>query len=313
MNLKTLSKCVCAMFSLAMICQAAHGGEKIRVGYCDNNFNDTFHTFMLDAATEYANDNNIELTIMDAQLDSVRQQDYVQTMISNGVEAVIVIPCDTSAVSPMTKAAQAAGIPIIYLNLDPFSSGDVPKGAYYVGSPTKEGGIMQMEYIGEKLGGKGGVCILMGLLTNEATYSRTDGVVETAREKFPGITILAQETALWQRDQAVGLMENWITAYGNRISAVIANNDEMALGACKALAAAGITGVLTAGIDGTPDALEAIENGTLTVSVLQDANKQGRGALELAHTLLTGGTSEPVIWVPLELITKDNVDKFKKR
>lgn len=313
MNLKSLSKWMCAMFSLALMCQSAYAGEKIKIGYCDNNFNDTFHIYMLDAATEYANANNIELMVMDAQLDSVRQQDYVQTMISDGVKAVIVIPCDTTAVSPMTEAAQAAGIPIVYLNLDPFSSGNVPEGAYYVGSPTKEGGIMQMEYIGEKLGGKGSICILMGLLTNEATYSRTDGIVETVKEKYPNITILAQETAMWQRDQAVSVMENWITAYGDSISAVIANNDEMALGASNALAAAGRTDVLTAGIDGTPDALEAIGNGTLTVSVLQDAIGQGRGALELAHKLLQGGTSDSIIWVPLELITKDNVDTFKKR
>lgn len=295
---------------LAATCVSAFCGEKIKIGYCDSSFNDTFHTFMLDAANEYAAENNIELMVMDAQLDSVRQQDLVNTMISDGVQAVIVIPCDTSAVNPMTEAAKSAGIPIVYLNLDPFSASEVPEGAYYVGSPTKEGGIMQMEYIGERLGGKGNICVLMGMLTNEATYSRTDGVVEVARDNFPGIKILAQETAQWQRDMAVSVMENWITAYGDSINAVIANNDEMAIGAANALRAAGISGVLTAGIDGTPDALEAIKNDVLTVSVLQDAVGQGKGALELAHKLINGEKSEPVIWVPLELITKENVDKF---
>ncbi|MCD8350046.1 MAG: substrate-binding domain-containing protein [Planctomycetaceae bacterium] len=302
-----------ALFLVASVVSLAGAGENIKIGYCDNNFNDTFHTFMLDAANEYAAKNGIELAVMDAMLDSVRQQDGVRNMINDGVQALIVIPNDTSAVGPMTEAAQEAGIPIIYLNLDPFSDGNVPEGAYYVGSPTKEGGIMQMEYIGERMGGKGAICVLMGLLTNEATYSRTDGVVEVVEQQYPDIQILSQETGLWQRDQAVSVMENWITAYGDQISAVIANNDEMALGASHALRSAGMGHVFTAGIDGTPDALQAIQNGTLTVSVLQDAIGQGRGAVELAHKLVQGESSEPVIWVPLALITKENVHEFMNR
>ncbi len=308
-----IRKVLCVLLTVWALCVGAGAGETIKIGYCDNNFNDTFHTFMLDAAQNYAQKNNIELAVMDAMLDSIRQQDSVRTFINDGVDALIVIPNDTSAVGPMTEAAQDAGIPIIYLNLDPFADGNVPEGAYYVGSPTKEGGIMQMEYIGEKLGGKGAICILMGLLTNEATYSRTDGVVEVVKEKYPDIEILSQETALWQRDQAVSVTENWLTAHGDRISAIIANNDEMALGASQALRTAGLTHVLTAGIDGTPDALQAIQNGTLTVSVLQDAIGQGRGAVELAHKLVRGEKSEPVIWVPLALITKENVQEFMNR
>lgn len=309
----TFRKLWLVLVVVMVACLPADAGEKIKIGYCDNTFNDTFHTFMLDAANEYAAEHGIELMVMDAQLDSVRQQDNVRTLLGDGVQAIIVIPNNTSAVSPMTEAAQEAGIPIIYLNLDPFSHIPVPEGAYYVGSPTKEGGIMQMEYMGERLGGKGGICILMGILTNEAAYSRTDGVVEVAKEQYPDIDIVAQETALWQRDQAVSVTENFITAYGDRISAVIANNDEMALGAAHALRSAGMEHVLTAGIDGTPDALQAIQNGTLTVSVLQDAVGQGKSAVELAHKLIRGESSEPVIWIPLTLITKDNVQDFLKR
>lgn len=300
-------------FMLFILSRTAFSGEKITIGYCDNNFNDTFHSFMLDAATSYAREHGIELMIMDAMLDSVRQQDHVHTVINSGVKAVIVIPNDTSAVSPMTEAAREAGIPVIYLNQDPFNGVDVPDGAYYVGSPTKEGGIMQMEYIGEKMDGKGNVCILMGMLTTEAAYSRTDGVEETAGEKFPGIRILSKETALWQRDQAVTVTENWLTAFGDQIDAIIANNDEMAIGAANALAVANKPNILTAGIDGTPDALGAIQSGRLTVSVLQDAVGQGRGAVELAHKLINGGESERVIWIPLELITRDNVEKFMQK
>jgi inositol transport system substrate-binding protein len=309
-------KKTCAPLAMAVLFMAfastLHGGEKIRIGYCDDNFNDTFHIFMLDAASAYAEKNNIELLVMDAQLDSVRQQDHVQSVINSGARAVVVIPNDTSAVGPMREAAKGAGIPIIFLNKDPFSGNPVPEGAYYVGSPSKEGGVMQMEYIGEKMGGKGGVCILMGYLTNEATYSRTDGVVEVVEKKYPEIRILARETALWQRDQAVSVTENWLTAHGGNITAIVANNDEMALGAALALESAGRQDVFVAGIDGTPDALAAIEKGTLTVSVLQDAVGQGEGAVALAHKLISGGSSEQVIWVPLALITKENVDDFKK-
>jgi inositol transport system substrate-binding protein len=109
-------------------------------------------------------------------------------------------------------------------------------------------------------------------------------------------------------------MNNWLTA-GARIDAVAANNDEMAIGAIMALQQAGTPPgrVLVGGIDATPDALAALENGTLAVSVFQDARAQGRGAVEAAVKLSRGEPVDSFVWIPFELVTRENYKSFLRR
>jgi inositol transport system substrate-binding protein len=95
------------------------------------------------------------------------------------------------------------------------------------------------------------------------------------------------------------------------LNAVLANNDEMALGAYRALAEAGRTDVLVIGVDGIPDAITSIENGELAGSVLQDAVGQGEGAAKTIMTALSGSTPAPITWVDFKLITPENVAEFK--
>ncbi|NCB00315.1 MAG: hypothetical protein EOM70_13185, partial [Clostridia bacterium] len=122
----------------------------------------------------------------------------------------------------------------------------------------------------------------MGGLTYEASFQRTQGVKNIIESTYPDVKVLAEETAEWQREKAVSVVENWITAYGEDIDAIFANNDEMALGAIMALQAAGINDVMVFGIDATPDAVKAVEDGTLTATVFQDAKGQSEGAMDFA-------------------------------
>lgn len=291
---------------------AAAPAGKIKIGYACPNINNTFQTYLVDAAKAYAAANNIELTVTDAQQDVVTQQDQIKTLIQQGVQALMVTPADTSAMASVTKAAQDAGIPIVYFNTNPFKDeASIPDGAFYVGSQEITAGNLQIGEIAKLLNGKGNVCILMGGLTYEASTERTKGVEDMIKEKYPDMKVLAKETADWQREKAVSVTENWLTTYGKEINAIFANNDEMALGAIKSLQAQGRKDVLVAGIDATPDAVKAIQDGTLTCTVFQDAKGQSEGAMKIAVNAVNKvAIPSKIQWIPYVLVNKDNVAQY---
>jgi inositol transport system substrate-binding protein len=109
-------------------------------------------------------------------------------------------------------------------------------------------------------------------------------------------------------------MTNWISA-GTRFDAVVSNNDEMAIGAIQALKAAGydMSKLIVAGVDGTDDALAAMQAGDLDVTVFQDAAGQGKGAIDTALELAKGETVEQTVWIPFELVTPENVERYLAR
>ena len=283
-----------------------------KVGYVCNNFNDTFQTYVMDAAEAYFKGvDNVEIVLQDSVEDVIRQQDLVNTLIAQGVDAMIVVPVDTSAMEPIVKATSEAGIPLCFVNRNPYAGKTLPDNVYYVGSQEIIAGQQQMEYMGELLDGKGGVGILMGKLDNEGALKRTEGNESVIADKFPGIKIMAKETGNWQRDQGMTLTENWLTAYGSDLNGILANNDEMALGAVEALKAAGREDIFVMGVDAIPDAKGAVANGSLAATVLQDAVGQGEGGAKLIHKVLKGETSDSLVWVPFVLITPENLADFQ--
>lgn len=294
--------------------EAAPATDKIVIGYVINNLNDTFQTYILEAAQKYAGENGIEVTVVDSQEDTIKQQDHVNALIEKGVNGLIVVPTDTSAMQPITEAAQAAGIPLVFVNRNPYAGMEdtIPDNVFYVGSNEKSGGEMQMEYIGEQMGKEGGVAILMGILGNEATTKRTEGVEEIIAKNYPNVKVLTKETGNWQRDQGLSLTENYITTYGDELKAVIANNDEMALGAVQALKNNNMLDkVVVAGLDAIPDALTAVEDGSLSCTVFQDANGQGTTSMKILHDTIKGNApAEKVEYIPFQLVTKENVADF---
>ena len=175
----------------------------------------------------------------------------------------------------MIKLAEKAKIPLVFVNRKPEVA--LPAGMAYVGSDSKLAGKLQMEALAKLMNGKGNVMILMGELSSEATRDRTRGVEEVAAN-YPGIKIVDKQTAKFFRKEAVDVTTDWILS-GQQIDAIASNNDEMAIGAILALKQAKKSGVLVAGVDGTPDALEFIKKGDLALSVFQTPKaRRRRGA-----------------------------------
>lgn len=295
-------------------CGGDTGGEEpvdegFTIGYASSNLNDTGQTFIADAAVAYAEENSITIDVQDAQEDVIKQQDQVKAMIEKGVDAILVVPVDTSAMGPITDAVTGAGIPLVYVNRNPFGEDAPPEGVYYIGSKEIVAGEIQGNALISLLGETGNVAILMGKLDNEAAVKRTEGN-KNVFSMYPGIKILAEETGNWQRDQGLALTENWLTAYGDDLNAILANNDEMALGAVQALKTAGRTDVFVLGVDATPDAKAAVGDGSLAGTVLQDLAGQGAGGMDIAFKVLNGETLDQVTWIDFVSVTPENLADF---
>jgi len=280
------------------------------IGFAQCNLNDTFQTYVVDAATAKAEELGFTVDVQDAQEDVVKQQDQVNTMIEQGYDAIMVVPVDTAAMGPITDAVTEAGIPLIYVNRNPFGTEEPPAGVYYVGSQEIVAGELQGKFLVEKMGEKGGVGILMGILSNEGAVKRTEGN-ESILSAYPDIKVLAKESGEWQYDKGMSITENWLTAYGADLNAILANNDGMAIGALQALETAGRDDVIVVGVDAIPDAVNLVAEGKLDATVLQDAEGQGAGGVDVAAKAMAGETPEAITWIDFVLVTPENVADFQ--
>ena len=285
---------------------AGGGGDKITIGVT-MKFDDLWLTTLRDAMSEYAaTQPDVELVMVDSKEDVATQLAQVENFVTQKVDAIVVIAANTDAADPMTKAAQDAGIPLLYVNRLP---SNLPEGISYVGSESIQAGIMQAEWIAEQLGGKGNVVIMNGDLAQEAAQKRTEGEKQVFA-KFPDIKIIREDTGNWSRDQGLALMENWL-ASGDQIDAVASNNDEMAIGAIQAIEAAGKLGeIIVGGVDASPDALQEMDKGRLDVTVFQNAKGQGEGGIKVAIALAKGEPVEKYTWIPFELVTPENYKNY---
>ncbi len=287
---------------------AAPAAEEVTVGVSIASFDDTFLTYMMDGMKAHEKElTGVKVTYVDAKEDAATQLSQVENFITQGMKSVVVVPVNTEATAPITEACTKANVNLVYVNRLP---ANLPDNVTFVGSNSIDAGIFQMEYLGEKMGGKGNIVIMMGKLDNEASIKRTEGVKKVIAEKYPEIKVLAEQTGNWSRAEGMTLMENWLSK-GDKISAVCANNDDMALGAIGALEAAGkLADTMVGGVDCTPDAVQAVKDGKLSCTVFQDAAGQGSGGIDAAVKKAKGEAVDKEVMIPFKLVTKDNVDQF---
>jgi inositol transport system substrate-binding protein len=269
---------------------------------------DQFLQTVADGMEAKATELGVTLNIVAAQEKTDVQLGQVENFISQGVDAIIVIPVDTDAAGPMTEKAKAASIPLVYVNRRP---SDLPTGVPYVGSDSLYAGTVEMEALAKLANGTGNVVILQGDPANEAAILRTQGCNDVVG-KNPGMKVTKTQAGNWYREEGLSIMENWIQS-GEDIAVVCANNDEMALGAIQALKNANLLDkVLVGGVDATADALAAMQAKELEVTVFQDASGQGGGGVEAAVKLAKGETVPDLVDIPYKLVTPENMADFIK-
>jgi len=281
--------------------------DKIVIGISMLSMQNEFIVNISDEMQKKAEELGAKLIIVDAERSPLKQIEQVESFIAQKVDVIILNPCEYEASSPAVTKALAANIPIVNVN----SATKVSPTAF-VGSNDVESGRIAMKFIAEKLGGNGNIVMIQGLNGQAAQIQREEGAKEILRQ-FPAIKMIAQQSAEWDRSKSMDLMQNWIQSYGTKINAVFAHNDEMGLGAIKALQDAGMKDkVVVVSIDAIADALQAVKKGDLDATVFQDARKQGAGAVETAVKIAQAQKVEKEIMIPFKLLTKGDVDSYLK-
>ncbi|PNK70173.1 MULTISPECIES: sugar ABC transporter substrate-binding protein [Pantoea] len=281
--------------------------EKIAVSmaYFDQNF----LTIIRQSIDKEAKARGLDVQFEDARGDVGRQTDQVQSFIGSGVDAIIVDPVDSASTPQLTRLAQQAKIPLVYVNRTP---GDktLPQGVVFVGSDERESGTLQMEALAKMANYKGNVAIMIGNLTDAGALQRTKDV-EQVVAKYPGMKVVQKQPANYARNEGMDLMLNWL-GNGEDIDIVAANNDEMAIGAAIALSKSNKK-VLVGGIDATPDGLKALAQDKMQVTVFQDAVGQGKASVDVAQKLIKGEKVDSHLWIPFELVTRENMQKYVEK
>lgn len=280
---------------------------------------DNFLTILKEGVVNAGKKGGASVLLEDAKRSKRTQLNQIQSLIDRKVDAIIVVPVDTDATPTITKMAADAKIPLVYVNRKPADFAQLPANAVFVASNEKVSGTLQTQEVCRLMKGAGDVLVLMGDLSNEAARTRTKDIDEVlATPECSGIKIVEKRIGHWDRALANHITHNVLVAgktTGRKFDAIIANNDEMALGAISALKSNNMwkPEFIVAGIDATPDALASMKAGELKVTVLQNAVGQGSAAVDAALKLARKQAVERLVDVPFELVTPANLNQYTGR
>lgn len=305
--------CAGAALAAALMSGTAHAET---IGVSMSLFDDNWLTVLRHGMEDYGKTlDDVKILMEDGQGDIARQQSQIDNFIAAGVDAIVVMLVDADSGAAISKTAAAAGVPLVFVNNAPSNVDSLPEKQAFVGSDEEQAGTLETQTVCKMLGGKGKVVILQGQLGTTGQRGRTKATHDVlATPECKGIELLDEQTANWMRTPALDLVSNWLSA-GLEFDAVIANNDEMALGAVQALKASGrsMDSVVIGGVDATQDALAAMASGDLDVTVFQNAVGQGKGAIDAALKIAKGETVEKKTYIPFELVTKENLDQYQAK
>lgn len=295
-------------FGLSLASAASAQDETIKIGAAVYGLNAEFMQLWAGAAENHpaVTSGLVDLTVFDGRYDALVQQDQFETMITQGYDAIVFVPIDIDAGATAVELAHDAGIPVVGSNT--MVNSDLL--AAYVGSDDVSAGYMEAKSVLDEMNCEGDVVIIEGPIGQSAQIQRGEGNQKALLE-CPAVSVLEQQTANWSRAEAQSLMENWLISHGSNIKGVIAQNDEMALGAIEAIKAAGLSvdDFAIAGVDGVTDALQAVKQGSMA-SILQDGAAQAQGAIDVAIKMVKSDY-EPMsaIWKQYPDMTWENGEK----
>ena len=285
--------------------------KNLKMGVTIEDFNDVFMRYALDQLTDEAKKSNIEVIAADGKRDPNEQIKQIENFITQGVDAIMIHVIDQSIAPRITKLCLDAKVPLVYFNRKPNDDALSAGKAVAVASPEVVAGNLEGEFVAKKLNGKGNVGILMGSMGTAPQIGRTQGTKDVIA-KYPGMKVVREQTANFARPDAVTVVENWL-ASGEKIDAIVANNDEMAIGAVLVLEEKKMKSkVLVTGVDATSDALKFIADKRLDMTVFQNGGAQGRGAVQTALKLINKQEVPTFTAIPFEPVTFDNYKKYMK-
>jgi methyl-galactoside transport system substrate-binding protein len=314
---------------------------KVLVGSAIYKFDDTFMTGVRTAMEGQAKEKGSTIELVDSQNKQPTQNEQVDTFITKGVNALAINPVDRTAAGPLIEKAKAKKLPIVFLNREP-EKADMANydKVWYVGAKAEQSGTQSGEIIADyfkanpkadKNGdGKIQYVMLQGEPGHQDATLRTEFSIKAIEAAGFKTQKLAADTAMWDKAKATDLMKAFITGQGlDKIEAVLCNNDDMALGAVEALKAEGYNKgdaakyIPVVGVDATAPALQAMKEGSLLGTVLNDAANQGKATVNIAIAAAQGKeitkdtigyeiTDSKYVWINYVKVTQANYKDYIK-
>ncbi len=253
----------------------------------------------------------VEVITLSADGDIAKQSTDIGSLVNRKVDVLLVTSLDGNAVIPALKAAHDAGIPILAVSNEPAEAGQALL-AGYSGPDDYVQGVIAAELLNDTLGGKGGIAIIEGSPGQSTTLLRTQGLKDRLAELKSEIVILGSQTADWNPVKARDVAQAFLTAYGDELVGVFAQDDNSGAAAAEVFKAAGRGDIKVVGTGGTINGLKAIRDGLMYGTMDQSPTTDAKQALEYAIVLAKGGTlPEKRNIIPMPKITAENVDQFK--
>lgn len=303
--MKKLLSVVLAFVLLLSFAALAAAEDKPVAYFCISHMTNAFTIVASESMEAEAEAQGVDLTVLEAGQDINTQVSQVEMAIANGAFAVIIEPVSAEGVMGVVKEAMDAGVHVVIYNQN---IADPSIADCFCGVSNTDMGYMEMKAAAEVLGGKGNVAVLLGPRGSEGQLGRSSGYTK-ALEEYPDVKIVFEEDAQWTVEEALKLTENWIST-GTQIDAVVAQNDNMALGAVKAFKDAGNENIPAFGVDAVDDALVAIKEGRLTATVDQATALQSKLAIEAVMKLFKGEALEAEYLAVPTIINADNIADY---
>lgn len=300
-------------------CGGSSGGgetDTFEIGYVNQDDTDVFCMSREAALTAVLEGTDFHVSFTDGNNDTQKQIDQANAFLAKGVDALILVPADSDAIIPAVEAANKNGTPVICLGIA--SNG----GEYiYVGSQNYDAGYMQGQYMAENLPENANVLYCAGTAGLFHSAERREGFLAALNENGrTDVTVLADQDGDYRKDEAMRICEAWIQTYGNgsggvTFDAIVCANDQMALGCMEVLRGANLLTengeILITGVDGTDEAVQAVADGYMAQTVLQDAPGQAQTAYEVLQKLAAGEETEAEIMIPFRSITAENAADYQ--
>lgn len=277
---------------------------KIRIGVTVYDMS-SFITQGKEGMVAFAKANNIQLLWNSAGGDVATQASQVEQLINQKVQGIIIVPVQADSLSPQVKAAKAAKIPVFAVNTTLKDSSGLTSSVL---PDDVAAGAQEMQQMATKLNGKGNIVILQGPLGSSPELNRTKGIMQVLA-KYPNIKVLAKDTANWKRDEAVNKVKNWLSSFGGTLNGIVAENDDMGLGAVQATKEANKK-LPIVGIDGIQDGLAAVSSGEFIGSSLQHGRVELAAGLAVALMVAQGQKVKKTYTYIMPPITPANVAQY---
>lgn len=306
--------------------ETSEGGsdvKEVNVGVAIYQFNDNFMTLYRNEIAKYfdalnAKDSSVHynVTIVDGKNDAGTQAEQINTFIAQGVDALVVNLVQPSTIETVEEAAEAAGIPVVFINREPAEAEAHKYGANqcYVGAKAQESGTYQGQIIYDlpehgDINGNGVVdyVMIMGDVNNTDAQYRTEFSIKYLTDNGVQVNKLLEQTGNWDQAQGQEIAANALSSFGADIDVIFCNNDGMALGAYQSIVAAGRTvgeDIYLVGVDALDECVEMVNNGTMTGTVLNDAVGQATACCDAVVGFLSGANVETYQYVPYVMVRK---------